>query len=85
MLNGAKPLSTNNSWDDEGQSKSPKMKLSDQKGALCKPLREEQRPTKCRKEQQKPLRRRVLIEEGLAKSSKKQHSDTSQHRQVASL
>ena len=31
--------------------------------------------TKCRKEQQKPLRRRVLIEEGLAKSSEKQHSE----------
>ena len=39
MLNGAKPLSNNNSWADEGQSKSPKspkMKLSDQKGALQK-------------------------------------------------
>ena len=34
MLNGAKPLSNNNSWADEGQSKSPKMKHSDQKGAL---------------------------------------------------
>ena len=42
MLNGAKPLSNNNSWADEGQSKSPKMKLSDQKGALQKPLWEEQ-------------------------------------------
>ena len=42
MLNGAKPLSNNNSWADEGQSKSPKMKHSDQKGALWKPLWEEQ-------------------------------------------
>ena len=41
MLNRAKPLSNNNSWADEGQSKSPKMKHSDQKGALQKPLREQ--------------------------------------------
>ena len=39
MLNGAKPLSNNNSWDnnswaEEGQRKSPKMKHSNQKGAL---------------------------------------------------
>ena len=34
MLNGAKPLSNNTSWADEDQSKSPKMKHSDQKGAL---------------------------------------------------
>ena len=52
MLNGAKPLSNINSWADEGQSKSPKMKHSDQKGALQKPLWEEQSPTKCWKEQQ---------------------------------
>ena len=38
MLNKAKPLSNNSSWADEGQSKSPKMKHSDQKGALQKPL-----------------------------------------------
>ena len=51
MLHGAKPLSNKNSWADEGQSKSAKMKHSDQKGALRKPLREEQSPTKCLKEQ----------------------------------
>ena len=73
MLNGAKPLSNNNSWADEGQSKSPKMKLSDQKGALQKNLWEEQ-PYKMLKRTTKPLRRRVLTEEGPANSSKKQHS-----------
>ena len=76
MLNGAKPLSNNNSWADEGQSKSPKMKLSDQKGALQKPLWEEQSLQNAKKNNKttKNLRRRVLmIEEGLAKSSKNQH------------
>ena len=38
MLNGAKPLSNNKSWAEEGQTKSPKMRHSDQKGALQKPL-----------------------------------------------
>ena len=47
VLNRAKPLSNNNSWADDGQSKSPKMKHSNQKGALRKPLWEEQSPTKC--------------------------------------
>ena len=38
MLNGAKPLRNNKSWAEEGQTKSLKMKHSDQKGALQKPL-----------------------------------------------
>ena len=38
MLNGAKPLRNNKSWAEEGQRKSLKMKHSDQKGALQKPL-----------------------------------------------
>ena len=87
MLNEAKSLSNNNSWAKEGQRKAPKMNQSNQKGALRKPLWEEQRsPTKTtlrRTESNKMLRttkprRRVLIlviEEGLAKSSKKQHSE----------
>ena len=74
MLNGAKPLSNNNSWADEGQSKSPKMKLSDQKGALQKKNSEKNKGLQNAKRTTKPLRRRVLIEEGLDKSSKKQHS-----------
>ena len=49
MLNGAKPLSNNNSWADDGQSKSPKMKHSDQKGALQKPLWEERALQNARK------------------------------------
>ena len=58
----------------KAQSKSPKMKHSDQKGALRKPFGEEQ-TYKLLKRTTKPLRRRVLIEEGLDKSSKKQHSN----------
>ena len=42
MLNGAKPLSDNNSWAEEGQRKRPKMNKSNWKGALWKPLWEEQ-------------------------------------------
>ena len=47
MLNEAKSLSNNNSWAKESQRKAPKMNQSNQKGALRKPLREEQSPTKC--------------------------------------
>ena len=43
MLNRAKPLSNNNSWAEKGQRKSPKMKHSNRKGTLQKPLREEQK------------------------------------------
>ena len=46
MLNGAKPLSNNNSWAEEGRSKSPKMNQSNQKWALQKPLWKERSPTK---------------------------------------
>ena len=46
-LNEAKSLSNNNSWAKEGQRKAPKMNQSNQKGALRKPLWEEQSPTKC--------------------------------------
>ena len=49
------------------------MNQSNWKGTLQKPLWEEQSPTKCLKEQKKALKTRVLIEEGLAKGSKKQH------------
>ena len=47
MLNRAKPLSNNNSWAEEDQRKSPNVKQSNRKGALRKPLWEEQSPTKC--------------------------------------
>ena len=52
MLNEAKSLSNNNSWAKEGQRKAPKMNQSNQKGALRKPLGEEQSPTKCQEEEQ---------------------------------
>ena len=52
MLNKAKPLNNNNSWAEEGQRKSPKMNQSNWKGALQKPLWEEQSPTNGYKEQQ---------------------------------
>ena len=42
MLNGAKPLGNSNSWAEKGQRKSPKMNQSNWKGALRKPLGEEQ-------------------------------------------
>ena len=44
-LNRAKPLSNNNSWAEEDQRKSPNVKHSNRKGALRKPLWEEQSPT----------------------------------------
>ena len=50
------------------------MKRSDWKAALQKPLWEEQ-SLKMLKRTTKPLGKTVLIEEGLAKSSKKQHSE----------
>ena len=52
MLNRAKPLSNNNSWAEDGQRKSPNMNQSNWKGALQKPLWEEQSPMKCYEEQQ---------------------------------
>ena len=50
------------------------MNQSNWKAALQKPLWEEQSPIKNLKRTTKPLRRGVLTKEGLAKSSKKQHS-----------
>ena len=50
------------------------MQRSDWKAALQKPLWEEQ-SLKMLKRTTKPLGKTVLIEEGLAKSSKKQHSE----------
>ena len=38
MLNGAKSLSNNNSWAEEGQRKGPKINQSNWKGALSKQL-----------------------------------------------
>ena len=73
MLKRAKPLSNNNSWAEEDQRKSPKMNQSNWKGALRKPLRRTE-PYKMLK-RTKQLRRGVLTEEGLSKSSKKQHSE----------
>ena len=51
------------------------MNQSNWKGALQKPLWEGTEPYKMLKRTTKPLRRRVLIEEGLARSSNKQHSE----------
>ena len=60
MLNGAKPLSNNNSWAEEGQRKSPKMNHSNWKRSPTKkPLRRTE-PYKMLKRTTKPLRRRVL-------------------------
>ncbi len=74
MLNKAKPLNNNNTWAEEGQRK-----------ALNEPVKLERSPTKTTlrrtepykwlQRTTKPVRRRVLIEKSLAKSSKKQHSE----------
>ena len=45
MVNRAKPLRNNNSRAEEDQRKSPNVKHSNRKGALRKPLWEEQSPT----------------------------------------
>ena len=74
MLNRAKPLSNNNSWAEEGQRKIPKMNQSNWKEPY-KNHSEKNRPLQILRRTAKPLRRRVLIEEGLAKSSKKQYSE----------
>ena len=73
MLNGAKPLSNNNSWADESQSKSPKMQHSDQKEPY-KNHSEKNRAYKMLKRTTKPLRRRVLTE-GLAKKQHLKNTD----------
>ena len=74
LWNAKRSKTTNNSWAQEGQRKSPKMNRSNRKGALQKLLWEEQSYKMLRRTTTKALRRRVLIEESLAKSSKKQHS-----------
>ena len=74
MLNRAKPLTNNsNSWAEEGQEKQKNQPVN-QKGALRKPFWEEQ-SYKMQRRTTKPLWKRVLIEKGQAKSSKKQHSE----------
>ena len=73
MLNKAKTLTTI-AIDRRRPKKNPKMNQSNWKGALQKPLWEEQ-SYKMLRRTTKPLWKRVLIEEGQAKSSKKQHSE----------
>ena len=73
MLNGAKPPN-NNSWADEGQVNALKWSIKTRKAPMKTTLRIKE-PYKMLKRTTKPLRRRVLIEEGLAKNSKKEHSE----------
>ena len=71
---GQNKNTNNNSKREEGQRKSPRWSIQFGK----EPYRnhsEKNRAYKMLKETTKPLRRRVLIEEGLAKSSKKQHTE----------
>ena len=63
----------NNSQTEDSQRKSPTMNQSNWKGTSQKPHWQEQSLHNAKRT--KPLRRRVLIEEGLAKSSQKQHSE----------
>ena len=76
LWNVKRSKTTNNSWAQEGQRKSQKMNRSNRKEALWKPLWEEQSYKMLRRTTTKALRRRVLIEECLAKSSKKQRTQT---------
>ena len=78
MLNGAKPLGNNNSWAEEkAQNEAFKLERSPTKTRLRRTESYKMLKTT------KPLRRRVLIEEGLAKNSKK--TALGEHRQVAPL
>ena len=70
MLNGAKPLSNNNSWAKEGQEK-PKTEPVKLERSPTKTTLIRTEPYKVLTRTTKPLRRRILVEEGLAKSSKK--------------
>ena len=74
MLNGEKPLSTNNScrgW--RRPKKTPKNEAFKSERSITKTTLRRTEPYKMLKRTTKPLRRRVLIE-GLAKCSKRQHS-----------
>ena len=77
MLNRAKPLSNNNynSWVEEGQRKEPSNGAFKSERSPTKTTLRRTEPYKMLKRATKPLRRIVLIEEGLAKRSKKQHSE----------
>ena len=76
MLHGAKPLCNNNSLANEGQKNKPKYEAFISERSSTKTTLRRTEPHKMLKRTTKPLRRRILIEEGLAKSSKKQHSET---------
>ena len=74
MLNGEKPLSTNNScrgW--RRPKKKPKNEAFKSERSIPKTTLRRTEPYNMLKRTTKPLRRRVLTEECLAKSSKTQH------------
>ena len=76
MLNGEKPLSTNNScrgW--RRPKKKPKNEAFKSERSIPKTTLRRTEPYNMLKRTTKPLRRRVLTEERLAKSSKTQHLD----------
>ena len=50
MLNGAKPLSNNNSWTEEDQRKSPNVKHSNRKGAPTKTTLRRTEPKNAKKD-----------------------------------
>ena len=61
-------------WVEEVYEKDPKGSIQNERSPMKTTLRRTE-SYKMLKRITKPLRRRVLIEEGLAKSSKKQHSE----------
>ncbi len=65
----------NHSQTEEGQRKSPKNEAFKLERSPMKTTLWRTEPYKMLKRSTKPLRKRVLTEEGLAKSSKKQHSE----------
>ena len=81
---GQNKNSNSNSETEEGKRKSPKMKHSNWKGAL-KNHSEKNRAYKMLKETTKPLRRRVLIEESLAKSSKNKYKKSTWRTQTSGI
>ena len=76
MLNGAKPLSNNNSWAEKDQRKSPRMNQSNQKGPLRKKKNSEKNKALQNAEKNnKTTKKRSSDRRSLVKSSKKQHSE----------
>ena len=88
MLNGAKPLSNNVTTIaglKKAKEKAIKWSTEIGKGPYKNNSEKNIAPKKILKRTTKPHRRRILIEEGLAKSSKKQHSENTDRTQTSGI